>query len=41
MELGETRQAMLKGDTTVNQNVDLVLDNRNINALLEKEKDSI
>lgn len=41
MELGETRQAMLKGDTTANQNVDLVLDNRNINALLEKEKDSI
>ena len=41
MEHGETRQAMLKGDRTANQNLDLVLDNRNINALLEKKKDSI
>lgn len=41
MEHGETRQAMLKGDRTANQNLDLILDNRNIKALLEKEKDSI
>ena len=41
MEHGETRQAMLKGDRTANQNLDLVLDNRNINTLLEKKKDSI
>lgn len=41
MEHGETRQAMLKGDRTANQNLDLILDNRNIKTLLEKKKDSI
>lgn len=41
MEHSETRQVMLKGDRTANKNLDLILDNRNIKALLEKEKDSI
>lgn len=41
MEHGETRQAMLKGERTANQNLDLILDNRNIKTQLEKKKDSI
>lgn len=41
MEHGETRQAMLKGERTANQNLNLILDNRNIKTQLEKKKDSI
>lgn len=41
MEHGETRQAMLKGERTANQNLDLILDNRNIKTQLQKKKDSI